>query len=79
MGIPCYTLRANTERPVTLTRGTNVLLGDDPKCLHDVQLSHRPPTPCVIPLWDGHAAERAADAIAAEFPAILESSAVAVG
>ena len=35
LGVPCYTLRANTERPVTITHGTNVLLGDDPASLLD--------------------------------------------
>ena len=36
LGVPCYTFRANTERPVTLTHGTNVLLGDDPALIADV-------------------------------------------
>ena len=71
LGVDCYTLRANTERPVTITHGTNELIGDQPAALRDVRLSGRPPTPCAIPLWDGHAADRAADALIAEFPAIL--------
>ena len=50
----CYTLRANTERPVTISHGTNALLGDAPDALLDVRLSGQPPTPCAIPLWDGH-------------------------
>ena len=78
LGIPCYTLRANTERPVTISHGTNVLLGDDPDRLREVKLSRHPPTPCAIPLWDGHAAERAADAIVAAFPAIVQSPAAAL-
>ena len=78
LGIPCYTLRANTERPITITRGTNVLIGDDPECLRAVTLSRRPPIPCAIPLWDGHAADRAADAILTAFPAIVESTAAAL-
>ena len=41
LGIPCYTLRANTERPITISRGTNVLLGDDPERLDEVTVSHR--------------------------------------
>ncbi len=59
----CYTFRTNTERPVTIERGTNVLLGDDPTLIADVRPSSLPPTPCVIPLWDGHAGERTADAL----------------
>jgi UDP-N-acetylglucosamine 2-epimerase (non-hydrolysing) len=70
LGIACYTLRANTERPVTISHGTNTLLGDEPSALLSVRPSGRPPTPCAIPLWDGHAAERAAHALIAEFPAI---------
>lgn len=65
LGVRCYTLRANTERPVTLTQGTNTLLGDDPVAIRDVQLSPQPPTPCAIPLWDGHAADRVAATILA--------------
>ena len=70
LGIACYTLRANTERPVTISHGTNTLLGDTPSALLAVRPSGRPPTPCVIPLWDGHAADRAADTLIADFPAI---------
>jgi UDP-N-acetylglucosamine 2-epimerase (non-hydrolysing) len=78
LGVPCYTLRANTERPVTTTRGTNVLLGDDPSSLRAVRLSGRPATPCAIPLWDGHAAERAADAVLTAFPAAAQARAAAL-
>ncbi len=70
LGVDCYTLRANTERPVTMTHGTNELLGDRPEALLRVRPSGRPPTPCAIPLWDGHAAERAADALLESYPAI---------
>jgi UDP-N-acetylglucosamine 2-epimerase (non-hydrolysing) len=72
LGIPCYTLRANTERPVTITRGTNVLLGDDPASLLTIPIAWRQPTPCAIPLWDGRAAERAAEALLADYPAMAE-------
>jgi UDP-N-acetylglucosamine 2-epimerase (non-hydrolysing) len=78
LGVPCYTLRANTERPVTISHGTNVLLGDDPSTLLSVRLSRRPPTPCVVPLWDGHAAERAADAIVDAFPVLAPATTAAV-
>ena len=72
LGVPCYTLRANTERPVTITRGTNVLLGDDPATLLSIPMTWRPPAPCAIPLWDGHAADRAADALLADYPSLAE-------
>lgn len=62
LGIPCVTVRPNTERPVTLTHGTNRLFDGEPHDLLDVVRealidaghSERPP------LWDGHAAERIA-------------------
>jgi UDP-N-acetylglucosamine 2-epimerase (non-hydrolysing) len=69
LGVPCYTFRANTERPVTLTHGTNVLLGDDPALIAQVEPSLLPPTPSAIPLWDGHAAERTADVLTASLAA----------
>jgi UDP-N-acetylglucosamine 2-epimerase (non-hydrolysing) len=78
LGVDCYTLRANTERPVTISHGTNKLLGDEPRRLREVRLSGLAPTPCVIPLWDGHAAERAADAIVEAFPAVAEAATAAV-
>jgi UDP-N-acetylglucosamine 2-epimerase (non-hydrolysing) len=68
-GIPCFTLRTSTERPITLTHGTNVLLGDDPAALRRVKVLGREPVPCAVPLWDGHAGERIAAAIAEELAA----------
>jgi UDP-N-acetylglucosamine 2-epimerase (non-hydrolysing) len=64
LGIPCYTLRPNTERPITIVQGTNTLIGDDPAAIASLRPSGEPPAPCAIPLWDGHAAERVADVIA---------------
>jgi UDP-N-acetylglucosamine 2-epimerase (non-hydrolysing) len=67
LGIPCFTLRDNTERPVTVRAGTNTLLGLDPAAIAGIPAAlakrsgERPEPP---PLWDGHAAERIADAIA---------------
>src|SRR5262249_45539800 len=80
LGVPCFTLRACTERPITISRGTNFLLGDDPERLRDVTVSRRRPIPCTIPLWDGHAADRAADAILTAFNEVVEfAAAPAVG
>ena len=67
LGVSCFTFRPNTERPITLTHGTNVLLADDPEALAEVRPSPHPPTPCAIPLWDGHAGDRVADVLIANY------------
>jgi UDP-N-acetylglucosamine 2-epimerase (non-hydrolysing) len=67
LGVPCFTLRDNTERPVTIRAGTNTLLGLDPAAIAGVPaaLNGRPMGQSEPPpLWDGKAAERIADAIA---------------
>jgi UDP-N-acetylglucosamine 2-epimerase (non-hydrolysing) len=67
LGIPCFTLRDNTERPVTLSAGTNTLLGLDPAAISRIPaaLAQRPASPSKPPpLWDGHASERIADVVA---------------
>jgi UDP-N-acetylglucosamine 2-epimerase (non-hydrolysing) len=69
LGVSCFTFRPNTERPVTLTHGSNVLLGEDPAEIASVRPSPFPPTPCAIPLWDGHAAERVADVMVRRYAA----------
>lgn len=72
LGIPCLTLRDNTERPVTVSEGTNHVVGTDPGTIHEVfnlilsnggKAGRRPE------LWDGHAAER----IAADLAGWLEA------
>ncbi|MGN6588585.1 MAG: non-hydrolyzing UDP-N-acetylglucosamine 2-epimerase [Solirubrobacterales bacterium] len=66
LGIPCFTLRDNTERPVTLTSGTNTLLGLDPAAISRIPalLAERSGAPSQPPpLWDGQAAQRIADVI----------------
>jgi UDP-N-acetylglucosamine 2-epimerase (non-hydrolysing) len=67
LGVRCYTFRPGTERPITLTHGTNVLLGDDPASLAKVELATWDPTPSAIPLWDGHAGERVADVLVTNY------------
>jgi UDP-N-acetylglucosamine 2-epimerase (non-hydrolysing) len=64
LGIPCFTLRENTERPVTVTHGTNVILGLDPARLREIpRLLATRSKSVVPPLWDGLAGRRAAGAI----------------
>jgi UDP-N-acetylglucosamine 2-epimerase (non-hydrolysing) len=67
LGVPCLTVRENTERPVTTTIGTNVLVGRDTAKLSaelDRVMSRERKSTGVVPLWDGHAAERIAKVIA---------------
>jgi UDP-N-acetylglucosamine 2-epimerase (non-hydrolysing) len=75
LGVPCFTLRSATERTVTLSHGTNALLGDDPRDITDVRPSGRAPTPCAIPLWDGRAGERVADALVANYALVRATGA----
>jgi len=67
LGVACFTLRAATERMVTLTHGTNHLLGTDPRELAELAPVGREPVPCAIPRWDGRAAERVARALVAAY------------
>jgi UDP-N-acetylglucosamine 2-epimerase (non-hydrolysing) len=64
--VPCFTLRANTERPITLEQGTNTLLGLDPEAVEDVpELLALARVPSEPPAgWDGNAATRLADVLA---------------
>jgi UDP-N-acetylglucosamine 2-epimerase (non-hydrolysing) len=58
--VPCFTLRNNTERPVTVRAGTNTLLGLDPGRIDDVlpALAHPKTITEPPPMWDGRAAQR---------------------
>jgi UDP-N-acetylglucosamine 2-epimerase (non-hydrolysing) len=67
LGVPCLTLRDNTERPVTVENGTNVLLGLCPERIVELpdliaQVGSRPAR--VPPLWDGCASQRIAEVLA---------------
>ena len=67
LGVPCLTLRENTERPITVSMGTNLLLGLSPERIGEVpellaQVRARPHR--IPPLWDGQAAERIVDTLA---------------
>ena len=63
LGVPCLTLRENPERPVTVSLGTNVLVGRDPNKLRSelfLVLAGKAKKGTVPPLWDGHTGERIA-------------------
>jgi UDP-N-acetylglucosamine 2-epimerase (non-hydrolysing) len=67
LGVPCFTLRDNTERPVTVSAGTNTLLGLNPERIDEIigalaaTRGAKPPDP--PPLWDGAAASRVVDVL----------------
>jgi UDP-N-acetylglucosamine 2-epimerase (non-hydrolysing) len=65
LGVPCLTLRDNTERPITLTEGTNQLVGRDPERIVKAALSvlDDPPPPRAPALWDGRAGQRIAEVL----------------
>ena len=64
LGVPCFTLRANTERPVTITEGTNELVPDPAQLLEAMATAEQTPRRGRIPDgWDGRAAERIVEAL----------------
>jgi len=65
LGIPCLTLRENTERPVTIEMGTNILVGTDPEKIKQAAVgvlnSDETSKKQIPPLWDGKASGRICD------------------
>lgn len=71
LGIPCITMRSNTERPITCEMGTNTLVGNDPERIRaaaQAVLESPPPTPRSPEKWDGCAAERIVGILLDEHP-----------
>ena len=68
LGVPCFTLRENTERPITIDEGTNTLVGSDPRRLQEAtaELARTGGKRGRVPeLWDGRAADRIRQVLAA--------------
>ena len=66
LNVPCLTVRENTERPITIIQGTNVLVGQDSTKLRSEMskiLDGRQKKGTIPPLWDGFTAERIADVL----------------
>lgn len=77
LGVPCITLRENTERPITVEQGTNTIVGTDPAAIRaafaDVvstggKRGHRPD------LWDGRASERIAERLLSAFSVAVDAA-----
>jgi UDP-N-acetylglucosamine 2-epimerase (non-hydrolysing) len=66
LGIPCITLRENTERPITVTEGTNTIVGCDPELIVKTAfevLEGKGKAGRIPDLWDGKTSSRIADVI----------------
>ncbi len=72
LGVPCVTLRENTERPVTVAHGTNIIAGtgkDNIIAAFDTSIgAHSNGARALPPLWDGRAAQRIIQVVAAQEP-----------
>jgi UDP-N-acetylglucosamine 2-epimerase (non-hydrolysing) len=79
LGVPCLTVRENTERPITITHGTNQLVGRDLRRLKaaateiigrsESSVGVKARDHCHVPLWDGHAAQRIAQIVVRDLSA----------
>lgn len=81
LGVPCLTLRENTERPVTVTTGTNILVGQDMARLRrevDTILAGTAKEGQIPPFWDGRAGQRIAEVLASTERASMRDAAVTV-
>jgi UDP-N-acetylglucosamine 2-epimerase (non-hydrolysing) len=76
LGVPCFTLRKNTERPITVTHGTNTVLGLAPERIAEIFPSiaeRRSGARAPLPGWDGRAAERIAGIICGDSDAAIDA------
>jgi UDP-N-acetylglucosamine 2-epimerase (non-hydrolysing) len=82
LGVPCLTFRENTERPITVTDGTNQLIGLDPDRLAvvlDDLLAGRGPAGRMPELWDGRAAERILTVLQEQVAGVAQPAVAAAG
>jgi len=83
LGVPCMTLRENTERPVTITEGTNTLVqpqcDDILRCHADGVAASEVCASQTPPLWDGRAAERITEVICRHHENVMSSSSQVTG
>ncbi len=65
LGVPCLTMRDSTERPITITEGTNILVGRDPERIAATarEVLANPPAKRMPTLWDGRAGQRIAETL----------------
>jgi len=73
LGIPCLTIRERTERPITVTQGTNTVVGTDPERIFQTTtraLSGDWQRGSIPERWDGHAAKQIAEILCAQKPSL---------
>jgi UDP-N-acetylglucosamine 2-epimerase (non-hydrolysing) len=75
VGVPCFTLGGTTAHTMTLTHGTNQLLGADPREMEAVQLAPRPVSPGFFARWHAGAGERVAEELVANYALVRATSA----